>query len=471
MRVLIVEDDTHNLEELENEIVAKFPEGEIVIAKSRDSALAQLESSCFDAVILDRNIPSYDDAMDANVIYGEVLYSYIINNLPGTIIRFWTAFFNDEYISEKVNRDVKQEDAWGSGEPIATVGIIPKARFDVLHKFISKVQEEKKALSKIEIRSRPTLKLTLTDSHKKLLKVFARRQGGNAVEVANLTGGLSSSSVVRASVFSGGKKIVSAAGKLSTIDRVKDETERQRKVNNLAPGSFTVLLDQVRVGAGIYAATFYRLADDYNQSLFDLLIQNPQLAGTVIEELRNISSPWINASTEQKQSIKQLRQRFVSDEIFDRISLELPELISFEAREVDTLISIQHCDMHGENILLNNRHQPILIDYSDVDLNHAAVDPITLELSAIFHPNGFCKQKGWPNLSQAVNWCNLDIYLADCPIVDYVRKCRDWAYEVAPGNLSYSAMAYVYILRQLKYEDTDHELAKTLLKCLLKEFM
>jgi len=45
-----------------------------------------------------------------------------------------------------------------------------------------------------------------------------------------------------------------------------------------------------------------------------------------------------------------------------------------------------------------------------------------------------------------------------------VKACRAWAHEVAAGGREVLASAYAYLVRQLKYPDTDKLLAQRLLE-------
>jgi RIO-like serine/threonine protein kinase len=42
---------------------------------------------------------------------------------------------------------------------------------------------------------------------------------------------------------------------------------------------------------------------------------------------------------------------------------------------------IQHCDLHGFNVLVDSDRSAVLIDYGEVTDATAALDPVTIELS------------------------------------------------------------------------------------------
>jgi hypothetical protein len=113
--------------------------------------------------------------------------------------------------------------------------------------------------------------------------------------------------------------------------------------------------------------------------------------------------------------------------------------------------------------LVSNDGIPILIDYGDVANGPASVDPITLELSLFFHPDGPLKNSIWPTGETAEMWGELDSYLIGCPCPEFVRSCRNWAAEVAVGDREIAAVAYGYLVRQLKYVNVDIDRVNSLL--------
>jgi hypothetical protein len=110
-----------------------------------------------------------------------------------------------------------------------------------------------------------------------------------------------------------------------------------------------------------------------------------------------------------------------------------------------------HGDLHGLNVLVNQLNEPTLIDYGEVIKANAGLDPVTLELSIVYHPAMVGKLDKWPDESQAVHWSSLDSYCAGCPVEGFIRACRQWAENVAAGRDEILASAYAYSVRQAKY--------------------
>ena len=145
-------------------------------------------------------------------------------------------------------------------------------------------------------------------------------------------------------------------------------------------------------------------------------------------------------------------------------SFELDWIPDFENREVQTHWGCIHGDLHGCNVLVSSAGATVLIDYGDVGEGPASLDPVTLELSLLFHPDIVDAAGAWPSNEQAKSWGNLDAYLVDCPFPEFIRQCREWTIRIAAGNRDVAASAYSYLVRQLQYDDTDKARAIALLE-------
>jgi hypothetical protein len=125
---------------------------------------------------------------------------------------------------------------------------------------------------------------------------------------------------------------------------------------------------------------------------------------------------------------------------------------------------LQHGDLHGENVLVNDACKPVLIDYTDVRRTTGCLDPVTLELSAVFHPAAQAARRGWPSEDQARSWHDLDAFVAGCPYEAYVRACRAWMMEVASSREEIDAVVIAYCLRQLRFDGCPRSIADALIE-------
>ena len=74
MKLLIVDDNESNLSFIEEE-VRKIPSVGHTVAKSRNSAFAQLAANTFDLILLDMKIPTEDGALNPNVDHGLAVHA------------------------------------------------------------------------------------------------------------------------------------------------------------------------------------------------------------------------------------------------------------------------------------------------------------------------------------------------------------------------------------------------------------
>jgi hypothetical protein len=130
----------------------------------------------------------------------------------------------------------------------------------------------------------------------------------------------------------------------------------------------------------------------------------------------------------------------------------------------------QHRDLHGLNILVRNEQEQLLIDYAEVGPAPACLDPLILELSLLFHPACRDLCTNWPTVERGQHWADINAFLINCPFDSFLRACRTWAFDSGPGDKAVFATAYSYAVRQIKYSDTDHELAIAIAQAAYKRF-
>jgi hypothetical protein len=115
---------------------------------------------------------------------------------------------------------------------------------------------------------------------------------------------------------------------------------------------------------------------------------------------------------------------------------------------------LTHSDLHGGNVHVTTSRSSILIDFARIETTPACLDPITLELSAIVHPDAELELHDWPTEEQARVWPSPE-YLDNCPIPEFITACRAWLDAVKQGNRDRDATLYAYALRQLRFDEID----------------
>jgi DNA-binding NarL/FixJ family response regulator len=460
MKVLLVEDDLSFSAVLE-ETLTEIPRLELFIARSRDSAVAHLQRAEFDLIINDLVIPTADGQLDAVAEHGEAVLAHVRRHCPGTPVVILSAFGSQPFAVETV-REATRVDVVGDRVPTTMTGYYSKDEVAQCVANIASLNERIRQTDGIEIRRAGT---SLTSAEERLVRIFARRMQGHLVEVERIGGGFSETSTLRVSVTgSEGQLNALVFAKIGSLNELADEATRySRYVSPLLPiGSFSSLVDRIDGGAGSQGALFYQLGEPMS-SLFELVGRNEGKAVKAVNALREHTKPWYVDAPKGQVRVGDIRFAVEGEEDSGASAIFLTErLARIESQTVLSARSVQHGDLHGENVLIG-RKGPVVIDFGTVRELFAGFDAVTLELSLLFHPDGRKLLGSWPSKAQLEGWFNLTAYTKDCPIPAFVSASREWALAVSQSDRALLAMVYAYCVRQLRYLDTDKAQAHTLI--------
>ncbi|MGK2957876.1 MAG: response regulator [Acidimicrobiales bacterium] len=463
MRLLLIEDDLDTIDVLKQQLQSAGVE--LSVAESRDGAVLHLEAGFFDLVICDLNIPTADGILDGSVDHGMAVLSHVRSVCPGTPVIGFSAYGATPGLLNRLLGMSRQEDFLGVGTEQPVLNFLDKIALDECVAETLRVNSEITSLASIEI-STGFHPVDLSGEHRRVLQIYARRRGGRMIKAAALGGGLSDARVLRVRIEGEhGEHVASLVAKLGRIENIDDERNRylQEVAGSLRIGACPGLVGVVRAGAGALGGLFYELAGEFPESLFDVLLRSPGEASTVVSKVAEMVKPWRDCTPVGSCTVAELREPFVGlaraeEELAKHGGALEPEV---ESATVQTRICLQHGDMHGLNVLVGPGAVPLIIDFGEVRKGPAATDPVVLELSVLFHPDAPDVLGGWPTAARAETWFDLDDYVLDCPVADFVRACRTWACHqgVAAGDREVAAAVYGFALRQLKYDETDKELA------------
>ena len=462
LHVLIVEDDEDFVEEL-REIFSDLPgESEVRIARSRDEAYEILEHNFLDLVVLDLRIPTVAGALDADPEHGHAVFGRTRTAAPGTPILVLTGSPAEDFVPEML-KNHQRIDIWGEGYGTDTVLFLRKCDIDECSDRLLPIARAIEHLSSVELEAPD---VDLEAGADRLLRIFARKFQGVRCRASELRSGLSGARVIRLCVTDRqGALLHDAVAKLSSHADVREEGRRyDLYVTRLSPSATPRKLATLEYGAKNLAGVFFGLARGSDESAFDLVSRSPQEAKATIRSVEQATADWIAGVPETRMTIRQIRQRLVSDRCLGRLSdsFGLDWVQEFEEREIQVRLGCIHGDLHGKNIFVSSEGTK-LIDYADVGDGPASLDPVTLELSWLFHPDAPGAAGVWPATERAEAWGNLEAYLDGCPFAEFVQECRAWALRAAAGSREVAASAYSYLVRQLRYEDTDKDRARALL--------
>lgn len=460
--VLVVEDDAKFSDELLEVLKETSEHCVATVARSREQAFAFLETKFFDIIILDLNIPTVEQGLDANPEHGHSVFGRAATASPGTPIIILTGSPAEDFIPAMLKHQ-QQVDIWGSGKKVGSVDFLKKYRFDEFPQTLGPMVASVLALGDVEVDRRGA---ELIMAHDRLVRIFAKRFGGTRCVITPVGGGLSGATVLRVRVTdAGGGLVHDAVAKLGSPEDVRDEGERfDNQVVRLDPAATPRKLATLDFGAKSQAGIFFGLADGYDRSAFSAAIDQA-LSASVVKNIAVVTERWRQGVSETRRTVRDIRARLVSDEQAERLigGFKLDWAAAFEAKEIQCRWSCIHGDLHGENVLVSPTGATVLIDYGDVGDGAVSLDPVTLELSLLFHPKGPLKESDWPSTEQARAWGDVQNFAKGSPAEQFIIECRNWAHQAAAGKRECAASAYGYLLRQLKYEDTNKERVLALL--------
>ncbi|MFN3215872.1 MAG: phosphotransferase [Acidimicrobiales bacterium] len=464
MQLLVVEDEPGVAELLVEAARTRGVEINARVVTNRDDALLVVRSNdFFDLAVCDLRIPSTQGSLDEDSAFGREVYASLRETRPGMPICVYSGYADEDFL-EGLVLEQRQGDPYGTGQLGPMVRPIKKLRMTDLVIELERVGSELRFLDRLEI-STQGVDLGLALEEDRLLRLVTRRLGGTTGRIAELGQGMSGSRVVllRAIDHYGGQ-IAQCVVKIGTRTDLEEEARRyeQHVPGSLTAACFAPVFATFREGAGGLVGLAYSAAMSNPRSLAAVLADDPAAACAAVARLQVIEQAWREGGHTVQLGLDEIGSLLSvgSDPIQLVAEMDEPLAERLRSRNVQVVRAVQHGDLHLGNALIGQSGEPVLIDYGRTGQKLVAYDPVTLELSLAFHPDGRGIAGGWPTTERASVFDDLDQYLSDCPFPAFVQHCRQWAFDVANGDREVYACVLSYAARQLKFDDTDHDLAR-----------
>lgn len=464
IRILLIEDDADEAHALEGALCGP---SDLAIDRSVNAADARtaLSAGEYDLIVLDLALPADDRRLAPRREEGERLVEDVLRDHSGTVLYVLSGHADLHLASQFTNR-AGSEDLFGDRVEERMLRFFPKedltACVDSINAHLTKLAE----VDRVTLEASRCLGLSVSEA--RAVRILTRRTGGSIARLEPLGGGLSGAKTMRADTETlDGARTALLAVKLGERRRVMDEAQRFDRVAGLLPvGLGAPLVTTIKAGAGRVGALCYRLADDYDRTLFDALSEDAEAAATA-DRLAARFAEWYATATPVVETVQDIRRRVVPDRdaIAALTSVELIALRKADAVEVASASCMQHGDLHGLNVLVDSRGEPVVIDYGEVGRANPSLDPVTLELSVIFHPAG--PIVGWPTETDLQEFFD-GVYVSGCPYPEFVRACREWSATAQSSEDERVATVLAYVVRQLKYGNPTAPLARVLMHCALE---
>jgi CheY-like chemotaxis protein len=470
MRLLFVEDDTTFAKEVEPTLARHCDD--VAWVRSRNSALQALANTSFDLVILDRKLPTADDVLDDHEDHGWAVFQSIREHSPGTPVWFLTGTEDPDFAADINNEYGRTVSLHGHGQAEQMYRVFWKRRISDCLRAVGRFAGERIVLEGIALTQPVDLQLNADEC--RVLRLYSRRNLGSLAVVSSLNGGLSNSRVLKIIVKAAdGRMLATAAAKVSNLAGTAAEAERYHaEISRLPPGGFPQLAATIDVGAGNVGGLFYGMVGDNVRSVFDKLIAGDASVSAVPSELQDMFRPWYDGRRREDVQIAQIRRKFIRDTALLDIRGELDgiNIDGIENRTIAASVCCQHRDLHCANVVFDARERAMLIDFGDTGTSYVAADPVTLELSTVFHSQHANLPADWPSEENVSAWPDLARFTRGCGFAPFVEACRAWARAEAASEDEVIAVGYGYAMRQLKYRDTNKQLARALIRSCVQYF-
>lgn len=458
MQILFVEDNSSYADTLVSVVNEKFPGVSWDVVDNSSSAEELLARNFYDLVILDLCMPSIPSGLEKNVENGQSLFYLVQQLMPGTPIYILTGSDLDSFATG-LSRHGERIRLWGAEQEFPTVLYFRKNKTPELVDELSGAYHEVLSVNSISINTRGKA-IEFAKGQERALKTFVRSMGGLDGVYYPLSG-LSGSLVGRVEVRDARLHIIGAfVAKLGLASKIQKENESYARYVRLLPiNTFTPLLSAMDKGLKEYSAIFYTLAEGYKETLFEVVRRDARVAVSVIQKVRASLERWSATREVSRVSVGEVRKAKLGDDSFEEVIKRygIEEIRDIERIYVSASVSCMHGDLHGGNILVNQNETPVLIDFGDVGYGYTGLDPITLEMSLIFHPDCVSSGVSKEILSFLQHWPIIDEYCQDNPYGDIIKYCRDWAYDISGDDRSVLAAGYAFAIRQLKYDDINSD--------------
>ncbi|WP_324280091.1 response regulator [Enterobacter ludwigii] len=462
INVLIVEDEREYARILDSLIGGNSHR---YYAENCESACEIINATFLDLIILDLNIPLNSNPNSTeSPNHGHTVFAHARAKSPGTPIIVLTGSSAEDFISSLIEGNTRIN-LWGNGREMSMVAFHTKHNLDKFPILLENYLSALSNLSNIELNKN---NLTLTNEQDRLIRIFSLKYNGARAEVNKISGGLSSAKVFRIKLTNGsGDTILDSICKIGSSDIIKCEhVNYESFISRLNQDATPRKLAVIEHGAKDHAAVFYSLADGFTHSIFDKIMDSQNISA-ILGKVETHLIRW-NATSEVRISIREIRRLLLEDDDFNDISIKPAWVEVLENNSIQVKMGCAHCDLHGFNILVSEQNIPVLIDYGDISSAPSCLDPITLELCIHYHPESPFINSDWPSLEQAKNLFNLDIYLDECPFPEYIISCRNWSEKIVAGKRELAAGFYSYLLRQLKYPNSNKPLTLAFLEAVKK---
>jgi CheY-like chemotaxis protein len=121
-----------------------------------------------------------------------------------------------------------------------------------------------------------------------------------------------------------------------------------------------------------------------------------------------------------------------------------------------TAIGMRHGDLHPGNVLVDD-NGVVLIDFDDTALAAGAIDPVTMLLSTLVHPDSPLRGAAWVSVDEIARTLGTPEFGQGHSHRDWFAGVLAWLEEMKRSDREFWAVVLAYAGRQLRYSDVTED--------------
>lgn len=405
----------------------------------------QTSTDLIDLFVLDRRLP-VNVGEPASDEFGDELLKEIRSEYPDARLLVFTGFATVRHVQQSLQ---------GGGQ-LPSQGCHPIDRVTVLEKHqslefkgqVEQLRQLLQSLDDIEILT-PIGASPLSEVDKRALRRLALDYRAVSISVASLGGGLTGAGVWRC-------ELNRSEGHVATVvaKRVKSPGSRGGLCELLPRANSTAKIATV---SGLMAGSHLNVlqfAGESPYALMDLIAEQPahavELARPIWNALHGV------AAQRRTLNLAQICEPLIAWERLSDLLIAYGIQIPAGSLAVTTEFGPRHGDLHPGNVLID-KEQAVLIDFDSEAFAAGALDPITMLISTLVHPNSPIRGTLWPDTSEITSNFATAEFGNGHPCELWFRGVQEWIDECRASEREYWALVLAYAGRQLRYSDVLEE--------------
>ena len=394
-----------------------------------------------DLFVLDRRLPM-NAGEAATDEFGDELLDEIRVDYPDARLIVFTGFATIRHVQEALQGGGLLPTQ--SDRSIDRITVLEKDQSLEFKEEVERLRQLLQSLDDIEITT-PLVPSLLSDLDKRVLRRLAFHYRAVSVSASALGGGLTDASVWRC-------ELNRAEGHIATVVAKRVNSVGVRGgLPELLPHANTTSTTATLSGLmGGSRLNVLQVAGESPYALMSIIAEHPARA---VELVRPIWDSLHGLTSQRKSlSVAELCASLIEweklSELLGPYGIQLPA----GSLSATTQIGVRHGDLHPGNVLVDNEHA-VLIDFDSTTFAAGALDPITMLLSTLVHPDSPIRGSSWPDASDIASNFATSSFALGHACEPWFQGVHEWVDECRTSQREYWALVLAYAGRQLRYKD------------------